>query len=29
MIIDSFFYVCAIPAVLIFGLQKGGFGGGI
>ena len=29
MIIDPFFYACAIPAVLIFGLQKGGFGGGI
>ncbi len=29
MIIDPFFYLCAIPAVLIFGMAKGGFGGGI
>lgn len=29
MITDPFFYLCAIPAVLIFGLAKGGFGGGI
>ncbi|MBV1932844.1 MAG: sulfite exporter TauE/SafE family protein [Porticoccaceae bacterium] len=29
MITDPFFYLCAIPAILIFGLAKGGFGGGI
>ncbi|RLA43027.1 MAG: sulfite exporter TauE/SafE family protein [Gammaproteobacteria bacterium] len=29
MITEPFFYVCAIPAILIFGLAKGGFGGGI
>lgn len=29
MIQDPFFYLCAIPAVLIFGMAKGGFGGGI
>ena len=29
MITDPFFYLCAIPAVLIFGMAKGGFGGGI
>ena len=29
MITDPFFYLCAIPAVLIFGLAKGGFGGGV
>lgn len=29
MITDPFFYLCAIPAVLIFGIAKGGFGGGI
>jgi uncharacterized membrane protein YfcA len=29
LISDPFFYLCAIPAVLIFGLSKGGFGGGI
>lgn len=29
MIADPFFYLCAIPAVLIFGLAKGGFGGAI
>lgn len=29
MISDPFFYLCAIPAVLIFGMAKGGFGGGI
>jgi uncharacterized membrane protein YfcA len=29
MIQDPFFYLCAIPAVLIFGIAKGGFGGGI
>lgn len=29
MITDPFFYLCAIPAILIFGLAKGGFGGGV
>ncbi|MDF1692295.1 MAG: sulfite exporter TauE/SafE family protein [Zhongshania sp.] len=29
MIEDPFFYLCAIPAILIFGMAKGGFGGGI
>ncbi len=29
MISDPFFYLCAIPAILIFGMAKGGFGGGI
>lgn len=29
MITDPLFYLCAIPAVLIFGIAKGGFGGGI
>lgn len=29
MIADPFFYLCAIPAILIFGMAKGGFGGGI
>ncbi|WP_295874806.1 sulfite exporter TauE/SafE family protein [uncultured Zhongshania sp.] len=29
MIIDPFFYFCAVPAILIFGMAKGGFGGGI
>ena len=29
MISDPFFYLCAIPAVLIFAMAKGGFGGGI
>lgn len=29
MITDPFFYICAIPAVLLFGMAKGGFGGGI
>jgi uncharacterized membrane protein YfcA len=28
-ITDPFFYLCAIPAVLIFGIAKGGFGGSI
>ncbi|RRJ84424.1 sulfite exporter TauE/SafE family protein [Aestuariirhabdus litorea] len=27
MITDPFFYLCAIPAVLLFGMAKGGFGG--
>lgn len=29
MISDPFFYLCAIPAVLLFGMAKGGFGGTI
>lgn len=29
MITDLFFYFCAIPAVLLCGMSKGGFGGGI
>ena len=29
MITDPFFYLCAIPAVLVFAMAKGGFGGGI
>lgn len=29
MITDPLFYACAIPAVLLFGLGKGGFGGSI
>jgi uncharacterized membrane protein YfcA len=29
LISDPSFYFCAIPAVLIFDLSKGGFGGGI
>ncbi len=29
MITDPLFYLCAIPAVLIFGMAKGGFGGGV
>ena len=29
MIGDPFFYLCAIPAVLLFGISKGGFGGSI
>ncbi len=28
-ITDPFFYLCAIPAVLIVGMSKGGFGGGL
>ncbi|KJS09741.1 MAG: membrane protein [Gammaproteobacteria bacterium BRH_c0] len=28
MITDPFFYLCAIPAVLLFGMSKGGLGGG-
>ncbi|MFP8965787.1 sulfite exporter TauE/SafE family protein [Pokkaliibacter sp. CJK22405] len=27
MITDPFFYLCAIPAVILFGIAKGGFGG--
>jgi len=29
MITDPFFYICTIPAILLFGMSKGGFGGGI
>mgnify|MGYP000106036518 FL=1 len=29
MIPDPFFYLCAIPAVLLYGIAKGGFGGNI
>jgi hypothetical protein len=29
MITDPLFYVCAIPAVLLYGIAKGGFGGNI
>lgn len=29
MIYDPFFYLCAVPAILLMGLSKGGFGGGI
>ncbi|MEH6577484.1 MAG: sulfite exporter TauE/SafE family protein [Amphritea sp.] len=29
MILDPFFYLVAIPAVLIVGISKGGFGGGL
>ncbi|MFC6672929.1 sulfite exporter TauE/SafE family protein [Marinobacterium aestuariivivens] len=29
MILDPFFLLCAVPAVLIFGIAKGGFGGSI
>ena len=29
MVSDPFFYLCAIPAVLIVGMAKGGFGGGV
>lgn len=29
MLSDPFFYMAAIPAVLIFGISKGGFGGGL
>ncbi|MFA5493132.1 MAG: sulfite exporter TauE/SafE family protein [Porticoccaceae bacterium] len=29
MISDPFFYFCAIPAVLLFGMAKGGLGGGL
>ncbi len=29
MITDPFFYLCAIPAVLLFGVAKGGFGGAV
>ena len=29
MILDPWFYLAAIPAVLLFGISKGGFGGGL
>ena len=29
VITEPLFYLCAIPAVLIFGMAKGGFGGGV
>jgi uncharacterized membrane protein YfcA len=29
LITDPFFYLAAIPAVLIVGISKGGFGGGL
>lgn len=29
MITDPLFYLCAIPAILLYGMAKGGFGGGI
>ena len=29
MITDPWFYAAAVPAVLIFGISKGGFGGGL
>ncbi len=29
MITDPLFYLCAVPAVLLYGMAKGGFGGGI
>lgn len=29
MITDPLFYLCAIPAVLLFGMAKGGLGGGV
>ena len=29
MITDPWFYVVAVPAVLLFGISKGGFGGGL
>ena len=29
MITDPWFYVAAVPAVLLFGIAKGGFGGGL
>ena len=29
MIIDPWFYIAAVPAVLLFGIAKGGFGGGL
>ncbi len=29
MFYDPYFYLCAIPAILLMGLSKGGFGGGV
>lgn len=29
VIVDPWFYIVAVPAVLIFGISKGGFGGGL
>ena len=29
LITDPWFYAVAIPAVLLFGISKGGFGGGL
>ena len=29
MLSDPFFYAVAVPAVLLFGIAKGGFGGGL
>ncbi|MFT7533224.1 MAG: putative membrane protein YfcA, partial [Gammaproteobacteria bacterium] len=29
MLLDPVFLLCAVPAVLIFGISKGGFGGSI
>ncbi len=29
MIADPFFYLAAVPAILLFGISKGGFGGGL
>ena len=29
MITDPWFYICAVPAVLLFGMAKGGLGGGL
>lgn len=29
MLYDPFFYLCAVPAILLMGLSKGGFGGGL
>ena len=29
LITDPWFYAAAIPAVLLFGISKGGFGGGL
>lgn len=29
MIVDPWFYLAAVPAVLLFGISKGGFGGGL
>lgn len=29
LITDPWFYAAAVPAVLLFGIAKGGFGGGL